>query len=134
MNLAEALERQIHEDEIYHKAMDMFDIVYCKIESMYCDEKSIATHSLSKEEKEKIDSASFLVFSNINIEEEVTEEIITNILFVKGGAKFDRCVAKVFKGLIGKEKKPVSTKKRKSLRSRSFAICTAQLGKKEAQK
>lgn len=147
MSLAESFDRQIREDEVFHHAMETLDTIYYELVDRYCAEKSIDMEfpaaaeasvdadKLSKEEKEKLDTAAFLVLSNIDYDSDLTvNEWIDKILLAEGSAKFDRCVSRVLKSLMDKEQKPVSTKKRKRLRSRSFAICTTQLGKKEAQK
>lgn len=49
--------------------------------------------------------------------------------YTEAPAKLDRCVAKIYKGLLEKEKKKgkVSDKKKKELKSSAFAICTKQL-------
>jgi len=57
------------------------------------------------------------------------QKAIAEQLQTEAPAKMDRCVAEVYKKLLDEEKKKgdVSDKKKKELKSRSWAICTKQL-------
>jgi hypothetical protein len=73
-----------------------------------------------------------LILSNIK-DEEVTEKLVDGFIYSEATPKFDRCVEAVYDSLVKRAKKPLTDKKKKELRSRSYAICTSQLGPKEAK-
>lgn len=116
------------------RAEIVFDKILDIITDSYCQGKKINKNCLSDQLTEKLELTASIILSHWNIELEVTKERIDAILKTEGGEKFDRCVSEVLKGLVDKAKKPISPKRMKVLRSRSFAICTSQLGPKEAQK
>ena len=98
-------------------------------EKMLSSVEDILRGKITFKDDSQLEEVAFIILSNFTAYSEIYEEDIDKILDSYATVKFDRCVSSVFNGLMKEERKkgPVSQKKRRELRSRSFAICTAQL-------
>lgn len=133
LTIEEIIELNINIDEISANAEIMLDYITSIVIKKYCIAAKKSEPSLSNEEKEKLDTLSFIILSNVKDADKITEALVDSFIYSEATPKFDRCVEGVYDSLVKKARKPLSDKKKKELRSRSFAICTSQLGPKEAK-
>jgi len=122
--------------DLQDRALIAMEIIDELIDANFFEENGVNNiKELTKDKKKELEAHKFTILANINIDE-VSKEMITpkiDIIAkmeVEAPEKLDRCVDQVFNRLMSDYRKKngePSTKKRRELRSRAWAICRSQL-------